>query len=356
MSKRSKKSTRSNGNGKSSPTPTNARSRRLKPAKPAPLTQQDVQDSNDAPIPNLGRPPKPAKPAVASQQDSEDLDDAPIPNLGRAGHAARMAAKSSNVQTQAPVLLTPATSPEFGQGTDPLDPADFMHSALENLWFAAETIKDLYRLYASLGANRMSYHLEQEPRPLPGWDGKIDPRDALRRSVWIKLARSCLRHRVDPTVLFNAVLCECPEGSSLLPPDQCILNEGSTNRIELLRSLSVRDSKSKYSVTVRNLSDEVKWIASREGCSEAIALRRVLRNSTYGYLSVHRFELAWDLQDVSLIRPLLIEATIQNAFQSAFWQKIETTGSMPGPLTIQRRELDELVSSDLLDEGGPCRG
>jgi hypothetical protein len=354
MSKRSKTSTQCNDEG--SPTPTIARRRRLKPAKPAPLPQQDDQDSDDAPIPNLGRPPKPAKPAVVSQQDIEDPEDAPIPSLGRGTYAARKAGKSSIVQTQPPVLLAPATSPEFGQATDPLDPEEFMHSDLENLWFAAETIKNRYRLYASLGPNRMSYHLEQEPRPLPGWDGKIDPRDALRRSVWIKLARSCLRHRVDPTVLFNAVLRECPEGSSLPPPDQCILNEGSTDRIDHLRTLSFRDAKSNYSVTVRNLSDEVKWIARRDVCSEAIALKRVLRNSTYDFSSVHRFDIAWHFRDVSLVGQFLIPATIQYAFQSAFWHKFEMTGSMPEPLEIQRRELDELVNSDELDEGGSGDG
>jgi hypothetical protein len=354
MSKRSKTSTQCNDEG--SPTPTIARRRRLKPAKPAPLPQQDDQDSDDAPIPNLGRPPKPAKPAVVSQQDIEDPEDAPIPSLGRGTYAARKAGKSSIVQTQPPVLLAPATSPEFGQATDPLDPEEFMHSDLENLWFAAETIKNRYRLYASLGPNRMSYHLEQEPRPLPGWDGKIDPRDALRRSVWIKLARSCLRHRVAPTVLLGAVLRECPEGSSLLPPDLCILNESSTDRIDLLRSRSFRDAKSNYSVAVRNLNDDVRWIALKEGCSETVATRRVLLNRTYSYSSVYRFEIAWQVRDVSLIRPLLIEATIQYAFQSALWHRVEVTGSMPEPLTIQRRELDELVNSDELDEGGPGRG
>jgi hypothetical protein len=354
MSKRSKTSTRSNGGCESSPAPTRARG--PKPAKPAPSPQLDVQDSKDAPIPKPGRSHKPAKPAVVSQQDSEDLDDAPIPNLGRGAYAARVAGKPSNVQAQAPVLMTPATSLELGQATATLDPADFMHSDLENLWFAAVSIKNLYRLYASLGPNRMSYHIEQEPRPLPGWDGKIDRRDALRRSVWIKLARSCLRHRVAPTVLLGAVLRECPEGSSLLPPDLCILNESSTDRIDLLRSRSFRDAKSNYSVAVRNLNDDVRWIALKEGCSETVATRRVLLNRTYSYSSVYRFEIAWQVRDVSLIRPLLIEATIQYAFQSALWHRVEVTGSMPEPLTIQRRELDELVNSDELDEGGPGRG
>jgi hypothetical protein len=100
----------------------------------------------------------------------------------------------------------------------------------------------------------------------------------------------------------------------------------------------------------------VKWIARREGCSEDIALRRVLRNGRYDFSSVHRFDIAWQIRDVNLIRQLLVPATIKYAFQSALWQKIETTESMPGPLTIQRRQLDELVNSDLLDEGGPGRG
>jgi hypothetical protein len=355
MSKRSKKSTRSNG--KSSPTPTNARSRRLKPAKPAPLPQQDMEDSDDAPIPKLGRPPKPAKPAVVSLQDMEDSDEAPIPNLGRRSSVAKAAGTSSDFKYPSSVATAYAETLRVG-GKESLilDPAEFTHSAIENLGYAAKRIENMYRLHAGVCGPEMSYHFEQEPRPLPGWDGKVDPRDALRRSVWIKLARSCLRHRVDPEVLFSNILEEYTQGSVFQPPHHYLLELGSSDQIKRLRTRSHLETKRKLSLTVRSIDTELQYLMRVEGYSAQSALRRVMLCSTYGFPWVHRFVVAWRTRDVSLIKPLATNATIQYAFQSALWHEVEKTGSMPKVLMDQRKELDDLVNSDELDEGGPGRG
>jgi hypothetical protein len=304
MSKRSKTSTQCSG--ESSPTPTSTRSRRLKPAKPAPLPQQDSQDSNDAPIPNLGRPPKTAKPAVVSQQDMEDFDNAPIPNLGRRSSVAKASGISSDFKY--PRSLASAFAEALrvdGTASLPLDPAEFTRSAIENLAYAAERIKSMYRLHAGVCGPEMSYHLDQEPRPLPGWDGKVDPRDALRRSVWIKLARSCLRHRVDPDVLFNNILEECTQGSVFQPPHHYLLEMDSSDQINRLRTRSHLETKRKLSVTVRNLDLELQCLMRVQGYSGQAAFRRVMLCGTYGFSWVHRFVVAWRSRDVNLIKPLV---------------------------------------------------
>src|SRR5262249_14453467 len=82
-----------------------------------------------------------------------------------------------------------------------------------------------YQLWCTAHGMRLPPHLARMPRQLKGWDGQDDAHRTPLNSIWTRIARACLRQRVDPFLVLHIKAGQCSK-PGYPPPPECLFVDG----------------------------------------------------------------------------------------------------------------------------------
>ena len=178
--------------------------------------------------------------------------------------------------------------PPIGLPAPGEDPAVAAAALLKHI---AVQVNGRYLMYCGLHGP-VPDHLRMLPKPIVGWDGKVDPDDVDRRWTFLKVTRRCLRRRIDPLALVHD-LCGAAGGAAHPPPPEAFLEPPRA----LLRKLARFTSEAADLNFGLGMDYFASHLRLHRRCSPTLdnegVLLAALEEQSLESLAVPRFSMAW---------------------------------------------------------------
>lgn len=224
------------------------------------------------------------------------------------------------------------------------------------LWHMGQRFKDYYYWEFAMREQEMPAHLDRPQSPRTGWDGKVRPPDAVGFGVWPGIARSSLRHGVDPLILAKYFPSHKDFWDSPYPPplDEFRLNRMSPDEVKRLRDLSFGEAESNIN-HIDNFCTEVRMAAYESEIEASEAMRRVVGNSTLGLSRLLRFAIAVQINKFETAERLECQATLDYLAAKDANDYLYQSKELRLPQFLNARVeniLDAIYSDDPMDGEG----
>lgn len=178
--------------------------------------------------------------------------------------------------------------PPIGLPAPGQDPAVAAAALLEHI---AVQVNGRYLTWRGLYGPVPAY-LWQLPKPVVGWDGRVDPADVAKRWTFLQVTRRCLRRRIDPLALVHDAF-GADHAAAPPPPPEAFLEPPPA----LLRRLARRTSEAadlNFSLGMDHFALHLRLQGRLSPTLDnAGVLRAALEHSSFEPLAVARFALAW---------------------------------------------------------------